>query len=259
MTFASAIYVGSVTHRRLRPKRYRLRHAVFWTLLDLDEIDHLDKQSRLFSRNRFNAVSFFDRDHGDQSATPLRLQIERHLGAAGLDLEGGPIRLLCMPRILGYGFNPLSIYFCYRTDDALAAVVYEVRNTFGQRHSYLIPVNEKSGAIHQTCGKDFYVSPFMDMDMQYDFRLTPPGTTVSAVVTAGDATGTLIVASLSGRRQTFSEGVLIGLLARIPMLTLKVIGAIHWHALKMWLRGFQITARPSAPDSPITIVRPGNN
>ena len=154
MSLRSTLYVGSVMHRRLRPRRHRLRYRVFWMLLDLDEIDRLPHIFRLFSRNRFNAVSFHDTDHGDGGATPLRAQVERHLAAAGIALDGGAIRLLCMPRIFGYGFNPLSVYFCYERNGLLAAILYEVHNTFGERHSYLIPTGKSADAvIDQKCPK----------------------------------------------------------------------------------------------------------
>ena len=125
--------------------RTALRYGVFWLLLDLDEIDTLARRLRLFSRNRFNALSFHDRDHGEPGAGALRAQIERHLADAGIDIGGGAIRLLCMPRIFGYAFNPLSVHFCYRRDETLAAILYEVHNTFGERHSYLIPVEAGGG------------------------------------------------------------------------------------------------------------------
>lgn len=258
MTPASAIYVGSVTHRRLRPKPHRLRHSVFWTLFDLDDIDRLDKRLLFFSRNRFNAVSFFDCDHGDQTTMSLRSQVETHLQAAGLDLEGGAIRLFCMPRIFGYGFNPISIYFCHRLDGTLAAILYEVRNTFGERHSYLIPACGPDAVIRQSCKKAFYVSPFMKMDMRYEFRVAPPSNGISVAIVGSDGDGPLIVAALSGQKQPFSDTMLASLLVRIPLLTLKVIGAIHWHALKMWLKGFRLTSRPPSPRSSVTVVRMGN-
>jgi hypothetical protein len=258
MTPASALYLGSVVHRRLRPKRYRLRHTAFWLLLDLDDIDALDRRLWLFSRNRANAISFVDRDHGEQTAEPLREQVERHLRAAGLALEGGRIRLLCMPRIFGFGFNPISIYFCHRADESLAALLYEVRNTFGERHSYLIPVEAESGAaIHQSCDKGFYVSPFMDMAMQYEFRVAPPEDTLSVGITGSDAQGPMIVAAMAGRRIPLTDATLAGLMVRIPFMTLKVMGAIHWHALKMWLKGFVLKARPPRPAFPVTIVKTG--
>ncbi len=255
MTTNSALYVGTVIHRRLRPRRHYLRYAAFWMLLDLDEIDRLTRRLRLFSRRRFNAMSFYHTDHGEQTEEPLRRQIERHLGAAGIAFDGGTVQLLCMPRIFGYGFNPLSIYFCYRADGTLAALLYEVRNTFGERHSYLIPAeNRASGVIHQSCEKRFYVSPFMDMNLRYDFRVVPPAEMTSVVISASDAQGLLIVASLIGRRKPLNDAVLFWLLLRMPFLTLKVVGAIHWHALRMWLKGFVLKRRPTKPAQPVTVV-----
>jgi len=263
MTESSALYLGSVIHRRLRPKRHYLRYAAFWMLLDLDEIGDLDRRLALFSRGRFNAMSFFDTDHGEQTREPLRQQVERHLAAAGIAFDGGAIRLLCMPRVFGYGFNPLSIYFCYRRDGALAALLYEVRNTFGERHSYLIAVDEvgctgsASCTIRQSCHKCFYVSPFMDMRVRYRFRVAPPQRNVSVVVSAGDAQGPTIVASLAGRREALTDAALLRLLLRMPFLTLKIMAAIYWHALRMWLKGFALTPRPAKPAWPVTTVRAG--
>jgi uncharacterized protein len=252
---SSALYVGTVVHRRLRPKAHYLRHAAFWMLLDLDEIDLLHRRLRLFSRARFNAMSFYDADHGEQTVEPLRQQVERHLQAAGIALNGGAVRLLCMPRIFGYAFNPLSIYFCHRDDGTLAALLYEVRNTFGERHSYLIPVTAASGAmIRQSCDKRFYVSPFMDMDLRYDFRVIAPSDKVSVVVSASDAQGPAMVAALIGRHAALSDTALLRLLLRMPFLTVKVIGAIHWHALRMWLKGFALKPRPPKPTWPVTTV-----
>jgi uncharacterized protein len=255
MTEQSALYTGTVIHRRLRPKPHYLRYGAFWMLLDLDEIDALQRRLWLFSRGHFNAMSFFDADHGEETQEPLRAQVERHLHAAGIALDGGSIQLLCMPRIFGYGFNPLSIYFCRSRDGRLAALLYEVRNTFGERHSYLIPVDGDDGTIRQSCDKCFYVSPFMDMAMRYAFRVVPPADKISVVVSASDAQGPMIVASLTGRRERLSDAALLRLLLRMPFLTLKVIGAIHWHALKMWWQGFKLQPRPPKPDWPVTAVR----
>ena len=258
MTFSSALYVGSVMHRRLRPRRHRLRHAVFWMLIDLDELNAVDRSIRLFSRNRFNAVSFFDRDHGEQTDEPLRSQVERHLRTADVELDGGAIRLFCMPRIFGYAFNPISIYFCHREDGSIAALLYEVRNTFGERHSYLIPVTPSGGAvIQQSCDKGFYVSPFLAMAMRYEFRVVPPTDTVSVAIEGADTQGPMIFAALSARRAPLTDAALARVLIGIPLLTLKVTAAIHWHALKMWLKGFTLQTRPSPPLDPVTIVHMG--
>ena len=134
---ASGLYQGAVTHKRLRPREHALRYRVFMLLLDLDELPDLFRRLRLLSRGRFGLMSFDAGDHGDRSGAPLRPQIEQRLAAAGIE-AGGPIRLLCMPRVLGYGFNPLSLFFCHRRDGRLAAILYEVTNTFGERHAYLI-------------------------------------------------------------------------------------------------------------------------
>jgi hypothetical protein len=224
-------------------------------LLDLDEIGRLPDSLRLFSHNRFNAVSFHDSDHGDGGGLPLREQVNRHLRSAGIDINDGPIRLLCMPRIFGYGFNPLSIYFCYQPGGFLAAILYEVHNTFGERHSYLIPVEPGAGAvIDQHCQKVFYVSPFMDMNLRYAFRVAAPAERVSVAIDTADKDGPLLFAALSGRRAALTDTALLRVLTTYPLSTLKVIGAIHWHALRMWLKGFKLRQHPKPPSVPVTVV-----
>lgn len=250
MTTASALYRGEVMHQRLRPRRHRLRYRAFWLSLDLAEIDSLGARLRLFSRNRFNLLSFHDADHGDGSARPLAAQIEAHLQRAGVDLgSAGAIRLLTMPRVLGYVFNPISIYYCYGSDGRLGAVVYEVTSTFKVRHSYVIPA-EAEGApgevFHQTCGKSLHVSPFMGMNIIYNFRGRAPGPRLDLTIDARDAEGALLVASMTGRRVALSDAALVRAAAAAPLLTLKVIAAIHWEALKLWLKG--VPLRPGPPD-----------
>ena len=157
----SALYFGEVMHQRVRPRRHRLRYRVFFLFADLDELGSLSRRLRLFSYNKFNLFSFLDRDHGPSDGSSLRHWVERHLAEAGIDLEGGPIRLLCFPRVLGYVFNPLTVYFCYRRGGEIAAVLYEVNNTFGERHTYLVPVDaDGSGPLSHHCEKNLYVSPF---------------------------------------------------------------------------------------------------
>lgn len=249
---ASALYVGSVMHRRLSPRRHRLRYRAFWMLVDLDETGELDRRLSLFSHNRFNLFSFHDRDHGDGQSAALRDYVDGVLAGQGIDCRGGRIALLCMPRILGYVFNPLSIYFCHRADGSLAALLYEVRNTFGQMHSYLLPVVGDAPMVHQHCAKEFYVSPFLDMDMTYDFRVAPPGQRVSVVVAADDKRGAVLVASLSGERRALSDRALGAIFVSLPLMTLKVMAAIHWEALKIWWKGMRLYPRPPAPHHAVT-------
>jgi DUF1365 family protein len=244
MTLRSALYTGSVMHRRLRPKVHRLRYRLFWMLLDLDEIDTIAARLRLFSRNRFNLFAFHDRDLGDGSDTPLATQMRDKLAAAGMPDAGASIALLTMPRILGYAFNPISISFCRDRDDALRAIVYEVHNTFGERHSYVLPA-DGSGAVAHGTAKAFHVSPFLGMDMRYAFRVQPPGERLSVAIRGEDGDGPMIVAALSGERRPLTDGMLARMLAAYPLMTLKVTAGIHWHALRMMLRGFRIYRHPA--------------
>lgn len=164
-----------------------------------------------------------------------------------------------MPRIFGYGFNPLSVYFCYHNNGTLAAILYEVHNTFWQRHSYLIRADRAAGpVVDQRCNKLFYVSPFMDMDMSYAFRVALPDERIALAIRAADKDGLLLVAALSGNRRPLTDSSLLWLLAGYPLLTLKVVGAIHWHALRLLLKGMRPRARPNPPDVPVTVVNTGS-
>lgn len=250
----AALYVGMVTHRRSRPRRHFLRYRMFWTLLDLDELPDIGRRLVLFGYNRFNLLSFHDRDHGDGSAVPLRAQIDRRLTDAGVT-AGGAIRLLTMPRILGYVFNPISIYFCYRPDASLAAILYEVHNTFGERHTYLYPAEPSSLVMHD-CAKTFHVSPFLNMNMEYKFRTCVPDDKLSIAVVGSDTQGTIITAVMAGERQPLDLKHLLLAVAEFPFLTLKVISAIHWNALLLWFKRIPVHTKPRPPSRPITIIRP---
>jgi len=254
---ASALYAGTVMHQRLRPRRHRLRYRIFLLLLDLDELDEVAGRLWLFSRNRFNLFSFFDRDHGDGSSEPLRALIERQLRTAGIRPDGGAIRLLTMPRVLGYVFNPLSVYFCYRRTGGLTAIVYEVNNTFGERHSYVIPVGpDGTGTIHQECAKHLFVSPFLDMKMNYAFRVISPDSRVGIAISVRDAEGAIIiVTSLFARRTLLRDTGLAIAFVTYPLLTLKVIAAIHWEALRIWLKGVRLHDHTPAPERTLTVGR----
>ena len=257
--WASGVYAGTVMHRRTRPKRHRLAYDVFAFLLDLDELPTLDRELPGFGYNRFSLLSFHDRDHGSGRAAPLRPWVEQNLAEAGIDLAGGPIRLMCYPRVLGYVFNPLSVYYCYRRDghgaETLAAVMYEVTNTFKERHTYLFPVDGfEDGLVRHSCTKRLYVSPFIAMDMTYHFRVRPPGDTMTVAIHETDPQGTLLFASFGGTRRELSRSSAVGSFMSFPLLTLKVIGGIHWEALKLWLKGIPLVHRPSPPTEPVSVI-----
>lgn len=244
----SALYVGRVRHHRFRPRPHALCYRVFWMLLDLDEIDAIAARLRLFSRNRFNLYAFRDADYGDRSGRPLQQQVADALAAAGIAWAGGKVRLLTMPRILGYAFNPLSTYFCYGPDGGLRATIYEVHNTFGDVHSYVAPAGAVTRPVRQEAEKRFHVSPFMGLAMRYAFQVVPPGERVSVAIDGDDGEGRLIAASLGGRRRELSDSMLLRLLASHPLLTLKVTAAIHWHAALLLAKRIPLWAHPAPPE-----------
>jgi DUF1365 family protein len=254
---ASGLYRGVISHLRVRPKRHALRYRVFQLLIDLGEGPALGRTCRWFGWDRPALLSFRQSDHGDGSDTPLRAQIEERLRAARIE-AGGPIRILCMPRVLGYVFNPLSIYFCHRTDGGLAAIVYEVNNTFGGRHSYVLPV-EGDGAVDQSCAKRLHVSPFMDMGLTYDFRIAAPDEWVQFGIHVRDDDGLWLTAGFAGERRSFTDAELLKAWLAHPLLTIGVIAAIHWEALRIWLKGVKYRSGPKTAETstePLQPIRP---
>ncbi len=260
MKEASALYVGQVVHQRLRPKRHRLGYRVYSLLVDLDELPGLARRLRLFSLNRFNLFSLYERDHGAGDGTGARAYVERQLHAAGLP-TGGAIRLLTMPRILGYAFNPISVYFCDDACGVLRALLYEVNSTYGERHSYLIEVDPAecgASTLHQQCGKRLHVSPFLAMDMRYEFRVAPPSAErvdFSLGISAHDTGGAVLAARFAATRRPLSDAALLRVFLSHPLLTLKVITAIHWEALRLWLKGLRPQPRPAPPPQAVTVIR----
>ncbi|MEI2298929.1 DUF1365 domain-containing protein [Ensifer sp. MJa1] len=247
MMSRSALYSGQVWHVRFRPRRHRFSYRVFSLLLDLDELACLDRKLRLFGHNRWALFSFRDCDHGNGEVGGLRSWVERQLSEAGVDAKGLHVRILCYPRILGYVFNPLTVFYCEAGDGQVQAVLYEVCNTFHERHTYVIPVNDgHGGAIRQSCVKELYVSPFVPMDCRYQFNLRPPGETVFVGITEDDCDGRLLTAVFSGKREEISDKRLLLTFLKHPLMTLKVIGAIHWEALKIWVKGMPVHRHRSA-------------
>lgn len=252
----NAIYTGHVAHTR--PGKHRLRYRVFMLALDLDELDAADARLRLFSHNRANLLSVHDRDHGERIAAPIKPQIEAKLRDAGIAWDGGRIVLLTMPRLFNYVFNPLSVYFCWRRDGSLAALAHEVSNTFGERHFYVLPPHEQSGAITQSCDKEFFVSPFLEMGLRYEFRVTPPGETTRFAMTVKRGEDIALTASFAGQFRALNDANLFRAWASHPAMTFVVIAGIHWEALKMWLKGVRFIGRPRRSASPPSTPAPGS-
>lgn len=208
-----------------------------------------DHQSPLFGVNRAALYSFHEADHGMRDGTSLRGYAQACAAGRGIDLTGGRVRLLCYPRLLGFAFNPLSVYFCYAASGELALLIYEVRNTFGDIHAYVLPVKpgeiSKAG-VRQQQEKLFYVSPFVEMAMRYRFRVLPPGERVRLRILETDRDGPLLAAPFSGRRRALTTAALLRSFVALPLVTLKIVAAIYWQALRLWLKGARLVPRPNA-------------
>lgn len=252
----SAIYRGVVMHKRLRPKLHYLRYNIFYLLLDLGRLEEVAGKSRLLGIGRAAPFSFYCADHGDGSGD-LRAWVTEKLASAGLEVSLGAVRLLTLPRVFGYVFNPISVFYCYDEAGSLRATIYEVNNTFGERHAYVLPVHSRDGKIRQSCDKKLFVSPFNDMSGGYRFAVLPPGDKVALTIEQSDADGRLLQAAFAGSRYALTDRVLFALLLAYPFLTLKVVAGIHWEALKLWVKGVPLQKRPVHKLPSATDTTPG--
>jgi uncharacterized protein len=244
---AAALYVGDVVHARLKPVGHRFSYRVMSLLIDLDRLEVADRQTPLFGVNRRALYSFHEADHGDRDGSSLRLYAQRCAAEHGIDLTGGRVLLLCYPRLFGYTFNPLSVYYCYRADGQPALLIYEVRNTFGDIHAYVLPVTRgdiSPAGIRQTQDKRFYVSPFVEMAMRYHFRVMLPQDRVKLRILETNSEGPLLSATFNGQRRILTTRELLRSFFSLPLVTLKIIAAIHWEALRLWLKGVRLVPRP---------------
>ena len=231
----SCIYNGIVTHKRFKPVKHFLKYKTFSFFIDLDEIEKLDKNNIIFSFNRFNIFSFYNKDHGDRDGKSLKNWVMDNLIKFKISEKINKIKLLCYPRIFGYVFNPLSIFYCYQ-NEKLKVIFYEVKNTFNEQHTYIFRVND-SNIVTQKCKKKFYVSPFMNMDTYYSFRLLNPDQKLSVSIEQTDKKDTLLTAVQTGERKDFNFKQLVVNFFKYPFMTIKIISAIHFEALLLWKKG----------------------
>jgi DUF1365 family protein len=238
---AGTIYVGDVVHRRLRPKAHKLRYRVFSMLVDLDRVDALDNGLRLFSINRFNVFSLHFKDFGPRDGTSLAAFARQRASAAGIATPIASVRMLAYPRIFGYAFNPLTVYYLDDAAGRTVMLIYEVRNTFGEHHFYDAPVAIDGPQIEQSAAKAFYVSPFNSVEGDYRFTIRPPGEGVFTGIVLTTAEGPLLSAWFEGKRRALNDRELLKLVLAYPLMTTKVVVGIHWEALLLWLKGIPLT------------------
>ena len=254
---SSAIYVGRVVHNRLIPRPHAFAYRVFALALDVDEIADNAARLYLFGYNNRSLVNVHDADHGRGDGKPIAQYIRTTLRDAGLEQASARVVLLCYPRLLGFVFNPLSVYFCYDHNDHLGAIVYEVSNTFGERTSYVIPADETAtGYVRQTCAKRMYVSPFTDRTGQYSFRISPPGQRVTIGVTLRVQDGPVLKTHFRGDCLPLTDRALAGMVARHPLMTVKVMAGIHIEAARLWLKGIPIVPRYTSPAYSVAVIHP---
>ncbi len=246
---AACLYFGKVMHARLKPSVHRFSYNIFSLVIDLDKLNQAGKPSRIFSVNRSGITSFHEKDHGLRDGSSLRKHINTLLQEGDMEAPK-KILLWCNPRVFGYTFNPLSIYFCYDENEEIIALVYQVNNTFGQTHSYVAKVandEELSPAIRNSANKCFYVSPFLDMNMRYDFRIQPPDEKLRIRILEHDKNGPILSATFAGDRQPLTTSNLLRGIFKTIGLTWKITAGIHYEAVFLWLKGIKLRARPTPP------------
>lgn len=249
------LYQGRTVHRRETPFRRAFSYPVAMIGLDIDRLEETRRGLRLFSVDRFNAIAFFRKDHGQRrESADLRTWAEARLSAAGVELEGGPIELITFPRVLGIGFSPISLWLARGPEGDLRGAVYEVHNTFGEAHAYVSRVDADHGRM--TADKEFHVSPFFDVSGAYRFTLRQGPSRLELIVENMAAAGRDHVASLLVRPRAASDGAILSWLASLPFSGLGVILAIHWQALLLLARGARYRDKPAQRANQTTVTAP---
>ena len=248
----NCIYIGKVFHKRHIPFEHAFTYRVFTLLIDIDDLPALSKRLKTFAFNRFNVFSLYNKDHAKRDGSDIRPWIETAAKEKNIDIKGGKIFMLAFPRILGYVFNPITLFFCYDRNEKLKAVLHEVKNTFGGQHGYLLPVEETTGTLKQECEKIFHVSPFIHMDCTYKFRLKEPEEFLDFSIHQFTTDEKILTATWDGNRIALSDKNLLKTLITHPLLTLKIIMGIHWQAFKLWTKGAKYISSPPLPKRDIS-------
>ena len=249
----SCIYNGSVIHKRFKPKEHSFKYKVFSLFIDLSELSELNDKLKFFSLNKFNLISFYEKDHGERDGSSLLSWVKFNLKNNNINIENIKIKLLCYPRILGYVFNPLSIFFIYDKKENLISILYEVKNTFGEQHTYVFKVEGKNKLIQNNCTKKFHVSPFIEMDCNYFFTILDPGENLSVKIDQYDKEGKILFASQDGKKSDLTTKNLMNSYLKHPLMTFKIISAIHFEAFKLWIKGIRFVKKKLKIKNNITV------
>ncbi len=232
----NSIYQGRVMHLRLRPVRHQFRYRVFSLFLDIDKLSETLRPLKLLGFNRFGLMSFHDRDHGARDGSALRSWVDTEHEKRGM-AHPARVMILAFPRILGFVFNPLTIYYCYDDEGRISSVLYEVKNTFGDQVAYLLPCEEDESSLHQEQKKMMYVSPFVELDQTYHFQLSRPDARMGLRIRQGGEEGETLISAINADQRKLSDRELALQFAKHPLMTLKVVAGIHYEALRLFLKG----------------------
>ena len=249
----SFIYSGNVVHKRFKPKVHYFKYKVFSLLIDLSEIESLEKNLKIFSFNKFNIISFYNKDHGARDGSSIKDWVINNLKKNNIDTSDIKIKLLCYPRIFGYVFNPLSVFYIYDKNLNLISILYEVKNTFGEQHTYIFKTDITHNLLQHMCKKKFHVSPFIEMNCIYFFRILKPGNKISVIIDQNDKDGKILYASQDGVKSELTNVNLIKSYLKHPLMTFKIILAIHFEAFRIWTKGIKFIERKFKIKNNITI------
>ena len=249
----SFIYSGNVVHKRFKPKVHYFKYKVFSLLIDLSEIESMEKNLKIFSFNKFNIISFYNKDHGARDGSSIKDWVINNLKKNNIDTNDIKIKLLCYPRIFGYVFNPLSVFYIYDKNLNLISILYEVKNTFGEQHTYIFKTGIRHNLLQHMCKKKFHVSPFIEMNCIYFFRLLKPGNKISVIIDQNDEDGKILYASQDGIKSDLTNVNLIKSYLKHPLMTFKIILAIHFEAFKLWSKGIKFIKKTLKIKNNITI------
>jgi DUF1365 family protein len=251
MRFLPEICLGKVMHRRLRPTEHQFSYGVFFLRLPLSQLSVA--RNRWLSINRFNLLSLYTKDHGARDGTDVERWARALLETNGLAVADGEIVLQTFPRLLGYVFNPISIYYCYDKSGVMRAAICEVSNTFGERHNYLVaheygePILASDWLVAR---KVFHVSPFCEIRGYYRFRFEQDSSRAFAQIDHFDGNADddkLIVTTIHGTPQPLTSANAVSTFLRFPLMTIGVVARIHWQAWKLWRKSVPFFAKPEPP------------
>ncbi len=258
MSSASALYECTVMHQRLVPLRHGFRYRVFYLWLDLDELEDLDRRLWLLSRERFNLFAFFAKDHLGGAAVDLKKAVLEHWAAHGVEVTGiKSVRMLTFPRVLGYIFNPVTFYYGFDELGRAVAALAQVTNTYHEQKLYVLPPPDEAGRFRLVTPKHFYVSPFSSLELKFDFQLEVPEQGLRIAVDDLEQDGSKVLVSLlTGQQRPLTDGQLLKCAFKYPLLTVKVMVMIHWHALRLWLRKLPVFPKAANTNLQTEVLKP---